>query len=140
MATKKLTTHFGIPYSELETMVKTYKAHAMKHPDYQAEKYHVKSIWFPIAQINDICQKLNDEGADGLRVYLGRYPADVNGFEDPKPEPNTNSVVFVSTGLDDDGNPAPKTDYFIDEVPMLPENRGEQCQPTCNGVLVNPPN
>jgi hypothetical protein len=135
---KKKMSLNGIPHSEVETMVETYHTYCKKHPDYD-EHTHIKCIWFPIRQINDLCNKIETEGGDGLRIYFGRYPNDVSLFEPPLPAADTNSVILVSTGKDDSGKITPKNDYFVDEH-AAPENRGEQCQPTCTGVTVNLPN
>lgn len=111
-------------------MVATLHNHEKKRTDHNEGAY-VKSVWFCIEDIRKMCERLLDEKADGLRVYFGRYPADVSKFEEPKPTPNTNSLVFVSTG---NIGGVKHSDYFVDLHPMTPENRGEQCQPHCGGT------
>lgn len=120
----------GIPFRELKEMVTTLHAYGKKHPEYDAGTY-VKSVWFCIEDIKKMSKRLEDEGADGLRVYFGRYPADVSKFVEPKPIPNTNSLIFVSTRLE---NGVERSDYFDELHPITPENRGEQCQPHCGGT------
>lgn len=114
---------------EFRTMIRTYSAHVAKRSEYD-EKKEVRCVWFPIEQVNNIAKRLKREGADGLRVYFGRYPTDVGDFEDPKPLPDTNTVIFISTKKNEKGE---HEDYFTGE-PMIPENRGEQCQPNCGGT------
>jgi len=131
MATFPKSLH--IPYSEAEAMVKNYRAHSKKNSEFNAELHHVKAVWFPIEDIIAMCDTLKAENADGLRVYLGRYPHDVSGFKDPKPLPNTDTVIFVSTRPNDKG--VPKSDYYTFGF-MNPLNRGEQCEPTCDGDTI----
>lgn len=128
---KKMVSLAGIPYSEVYAMVQTYHDHAAKQPGFDYHQ-HVRCVWFPVDQILTLAEKLRTEpGADGLRVYFGRYPTDVSEFENPLPKPDTNSVILVSTRVNDKG--VPRCDYFSD-MPMVPENRGEQCQPHCGGT------
>ena len=136
MENKNLVTYSGIPESEVKTMVETYQTFSEKHPDYDPNT-HVKCIWFKIDEIAGLIDQAKKEGADGIRIYLGRYPADVSKFVKPTPRADTNSVILVSTGLDENGNKAAKADYFVDIVHAVPANRGEQCQPDCDGVKVN---
>jgi hypothetical protein len=119
-----------IPYYEVKEMVATLLAYESKRNGHDAGTY-VKSVWFDIKDIKKMCERLVEEGADGLRVYFGRYPADVSKFVEPKPKPNTNSLIFVSTGNIDG---VKHSDYFVDLNPITPENRGEQCQPHCGGT------
>ncbi len=125
------TTGLGIPVGEVQIMVKTYYAYSSLHPQFDPRK-HVKSVWFSIDQIAEMAQMLGDEGGDGVRVYFGRYPSDVSTFIDPKPTQDMNSVIFVST-YDNNGQ---HTDYFTEVHPFDPINRGEQCQPNCDGANV----
>lgn len=131
MATEEKTASLGIPVSEVEIMVQTFYDYEKKHPDFDPAK-HVKSVWFPKDKLAEMAQALTDEKGDGVRIYFGRYPTDVSGFEDPIPTPNTNSVIFVSTYADGDYH----IDYFTDVHPFDPENRGEQCQPHCGGAKI----
>jgi len=120
-----------IPFYEVKEMVATFHDYELKHPQYDAGT-HVKAVWFSIDDIQRMCQRLEKEGADGLRVYYGRYPNDVSNFVEPKPHPNTNSIIFVSTRKTEEG--VEHSDYFVELHPITPENRGEQCQPHCGGV------
>jgi hypothetical protein len=141
MKTQELMTGTGIPQSEVEIMVETFHAYEKLNPGFDPTM-HVKCVWFPIDEITTFVKTLNDENADGLRIYFGRYPNDISKFIDPKPRPNTNSVILVSTQKGTNG--IGKTDYFVplDKafLPVAPENRGEQCQPTCDGVTIDLPN
>jgi len=120
----------SIPFEEVEIMVKGYADHTKEDLDRLTNK-NVKSIWFPLDQISRITKQLEKEGADGLRIYFGRYPKDVSKFEDPKPIPETNSVILVSTKAHNGYH----QDYYTNLSPLVPENRGEQCQPQCQGTL-----
>lgn len=113
---EEVFTFANISKEEVRTMVRTHHDFSKKDPKYDYST-HVKCVWFPRAQIEHIASRLVTENASGLRVYFGRYPN------------STNTVIFVSTGNG-------KKDYFKEEyqLDMLPENRGEQCQPTCDGV------
>jgi hypothetical protein len=121
----------GIPFNEVFAMVEAYHTHSSQQVDFDMAK-HVKCVWFGIDQITGMYNKLISEKADGLRIYFGRYPDDVSKFDNPKPIPNTNSVILVSTQVNDMG--VPRSDYFTDLNPAVPENRGEQCQPHCGGT------
>lgn len=121
-----------IPYSEVKEMVTTFHDRAKKHPEYD-EATHVKAVWFSLEDIQSMCKRLTNKGADGVRIYFGRYPADVSKYIEPKPTPKTDTVIFVSTRTTEQG--VEHSDYFVDMPhPMVPENRGEQCQPHCGGV------
>ena len=122
----KTVTIGDITKKEVRIMVKRHHDFSKKHPEYQ-EKTHVKCVWFPIDEIEYIYKQSIKEGADGIRVYFGNYPEkDLSGKL--YPNPHTNTVVFVSTK---NGH----QDYFTEEIyEMSPENRGEQCYPTCTGV------
>lgn len=131
---QKLPTKIGvarIPYEEVKEMVTTFNTLAKNHPEYD-EATHVKAVWFSLEDIQSMTKRLTEEGADGVRIYFGRYPADVSKYVDPKPLPNTNTVIFVSTHVNEKG--VKHSDYFDDVHPMIPENRGEKCQPHCGGV------
>jgi len=120
----------SIPFEQLVIMVNEYANHTKDDLD-RATNKQVKSVWFPISQITRISEQLVREKADGLRIYLGRYPKDVSKFKDPKPIPETNTVIFVSTYAVDGYH----QDYYTTLNPIIPENRGEQCQPKCDGTL-----
>lgn len=107
---------FGnVSKDNVKNMVKSHHDFAKLH-NHDESKY-VRCVWFPIGQIEYIFDRLKAENASGLRVYFGRY-AD-----------STETVVFVSTGKG-------RQDYFTEEIqhPFISQNRGEQCQPSCEGV------
>lgn len=97
-----------------------------------------KSVWFKFEAIEDMYKQLAEErangvGTDGLRVFFGTYPTnDLNGK--PYDHPYQNTVIFVSTksvaGMENYHE-----NYF--EHPEVystdPMNRGELCEPNCNG-------
>lgn len=115
---------------EATLMIKNYRAYAERNPDFKL-KPHVKSVWFSIDQITSMYEQLKKEGANGVKVYFGRYPSDVSIFDDPKPIPNSNTVVFVSTKADPT-NPQARTDSY-----EVIENRGMQCEPDCIGDSID---
>jgi hypothetical protein len=116
-----------------EEMVKAYSARsAEKNP---AEK-NTKCVWFSLEQMDRIltllkAEKLSGKGTDGLRVYFAQYTEKTAGGD--KHLIGKNTVVFVSTRADGKMH----QDYF-DNLKlasyMLPENRGELCQPHCTGT------
>jgi hypothetical protein len=135
---EKLFTIANIPAEELQIMAKEYRRHARKHPDY-VKGDHVKSVWFPIGQIVKMCGQLMTEGADGVRIYFGRYPENLANFKGENLVPNSNTVILVSTQKEGKLH----KDYFkaisvnAKAIDIEPENRGEQCQPHCDGTGVD---
>lgn len=114
----------------LRQMIVNYRMHAARHEDFNKTP-HVKSVWFNDAQVKKIIKSYEDEGADGLRIYFGRYPDDLSAYPglDNKHQ-QTNTVAFVTTH---NGG----SDNFKSGFMMDPENRGEQCQPNCRGEQLN---
>lgn len=108
-------TFGNVSKGDVKNMVKAHHDFAKLHK--HDESKYVRCVWFPKDQIEYIFDRLKKEHASGLRVYFGRYVD------------STETVVFVSTGKD-------REDYFTEEIqiPFAPLNRGEQCQPTCEGV------
>ena len=133
---EKLFTSAKIPKEEVLTMIKEYRKHS-KSPSAYVKDDHVKSVWFDVYKIKEMCEQIIDENGDGIRIYFGRYPASVKDFVNNKEiKPNRNTVILVSTAKE--GNK--HQDYFTKLAPHLkgketePENRGEQCQPHCAGT------
>ncbi len=101
------------------------------------------AVWFSLEQVNQMITTLNHEklmgmGTDGIRVYFGRYtsksvPKDNEEYLD------RDTILFVSTKIHEDGKS--HQDYFEHlktTIEMLPENRGELCQPACTGSQFDP--
>jgi len=110
-------------------MVKQHHKFSKKNPDYKLTP-NVRCVWFPCEQVKYIYERLKAENADWLRVYFGRYPKkDTSGKDFDHPD--TNTVVFVSTKVIDGVS---RVDYFDEKINMIPQNRGEQCEPSCNGT------
>lgn len=136
---EKSVTAMNIPHNEFKTMIREFRKHSRKPTAYEKEK-HIKSVWFPLEQIQKMCEQISQEtngSGGGIRIYFGRYPNDVSGFtNNRKIKPNSNTVILVST-KDVDGV---HQDYFTKVAPGLkakdtpPENRGEQCRPYCDGT------
>jgi hypothetical protein len=103
-----------------------------------------RAVWFGLDQMNHIMDFLKAEekagmGTDGLRVYFGKYVQGTMKDVDPT-YLGRNTVIFVSTkfaGYDpDDPKIKIHEDYFEHKASftMIPENRGEICQPRCRGT------
>jgi len=133
---EKLFTSAKIPKEEVLTMIKEYRKHSKKPTPY-VKGDHVKSVWFDVYKIKAMCEEIISEKGDGIRIYMGRYPASVKDFVNNKEiKPNRNTVILVSTAKVGENH----QDYFTKIAPQLkgkdtePENRGEQCQPHCEGT------
>ncbi|MEX8547656.1 MAG: hypothetical protein V5804_08650 [Mucilaginibacter sp.] len=98
-------------------------------------------VWFSLEQINKMVAILNLEKffgckTDGVRVYFAKYTENTAPEKSKKQYIGRDTVVFVSTKKHDDG--VSHIDYFDHLLPestnedkheMLPENRGELCEP-----------
>lgn len=130
-------------------MTMAYRDNRKKH---EPNDNYTKSVWFPLKQIEIMTQLLKEEGADGLRIYFGRYTKDVrislNAETNKKPikeiDDDKDTLIFVSTkeGSDKDKH----NDYFVYETQrqntidkikdnfglfIEPENRGDLCPHNC---------
>jgi len=128
---------FGrISESDVKAMVKKHYANSSNGNGFDPNT-HVKSVWFPINQINYMQSQLQAEvatmGADGVRVYFGNYPK-IDSTGKPFPNPDSDTVIFVSTYWDGINH----VDYFTEVNTFDPQNRGEQCQPHCGGTITTP--
>jgi len=121
---------------DVRVMVQRYYDSLKNPPPFDPLTY-VKSIWFGLDQINYIQSRLVTENTDGVRIYFGNYPqydSDGKAF----PNPYTNSVIFVSTyadGVDPQTGTKLHKDYFDEIQHMIPQDRGEQCQPNCGDTI-----
>lgn len=119
-----------ISKDEAQQMIKAYGADQII-----AGTRKTKCVWFSLEQMEKIvtllkAEKLLGMGTDGLRVYFGKY---VKNDKVPEDLVGKETVIFVSTKNDNGVH----KDYFEHlelPVPMNPENRGELCQPNCEGV------
>jgi hypothetical protein len=117
-------------------LIETFKKYAIPVP---GGKDVTRSVWFDIKQIHRIDSLLKDEESkgmktDGIRIYFGTYPQkDLHGKAYDYPFQNT--VIFVSTKDSIADNQHYHQNYYDHpEVhPMVPENRGELCEPNCKG-------
>ncbi|MBD1362389.1 hypothetical protein IDJ77_01085 [Mucilaginibacter sp. ZT4R22] len=123
---------------------------------------YTKSVWFSLEQMDQLVTLLKSEklmGAetDGVRIYFARY---VDGLVPPPPAEykDRNTVIFVSTKAvgraqtADNQETTFHEDYFTGLSFPAPneaggdgsikmktsgaENRGELCQPRCQGVTL----
>ncbi|MFC4213219.1 hypothetical protein ACFOWA_18645 [Pedobacter lithocola] len=115
---------------------------------------YTKAAWFPASQITALAEKVAKFEGDGVRIYFGRYTADIidcinklgYGDEIPSSYAEMNTLLFVVT-KDIDGKP--RTDYFVDKTshdshevsiknvgdapnPTDPDNRGKLCPDVCD--------
>lgn len=116
----------SLSYAEVQTLVKEHRAYTQQHPKF-TKNTSARCVWFDIDRLKAMVTRMEASGADGLRVYFGRYPAE--GFTG-KFTPNINTVVFVPTK---EINGVAKSDYFKDDEGDTAENRGELCEPNCGG-------
>jgi hypothetical protein len=57
-----------------------------------------KSIWFSSDDFKDILSMIAEVGADGMHIYLAKYPEkEMPGAPDPAKYRNRTTVVFVPT-------------------------------------------
>ncbi|AYL96222.1 hypothetical protein [Mucilaginibacter celer] len=132
-----------ISQADAQEMVTAYNA---------AQNGLTKSVWFGLDQIEELVKRLKDEqaagfGTDGLRVYFARYTENTIP-EGQRQFIGKNTVVLVSTkkvkgengiefhedyfdGIEPNQKKVEKT---ISSKDSPPENRGELCQPQCNGT------
>ncbi|UKT63856.1 hypothetical protein [Pedobacter mucosus] len=102
-----------------QQMVAAYAKEAAKNP-----KSYTKAIWFPIDQILDIAERLKENKADGLRIYLAQYTSDLAKTSTDEYE-GRNTVLLVPTN-NINGEHVDDTDNI--------ENRGNLCPDMCEGT------
>ncbi|RWY50085.1 hypothetical protein [Mucilaginibacter gilvus] len=120
-----------------------------------------RAVWFGLEQLDQMVTLVKSEsmlgsGADGIRIYFAQYTKDtLNGM--PAEYEGKNTVIFVSTRAvartptEEDPSKTYHEDYFdglkfpsfeeradapIEIKVADPENRGELCQPRCQGVTL----
>jgi len=149
-----------ISYKEAKVLVDNFRDHGREDVtgDINGAHDRTKAIWFSYDQIKGIYESLTKEksngvGTDGLRIYLARYPilcpkctaSDSDIKYDPTLQVNRNTLVMVSTKTSstdtsihvDYFDTTGRTQFFMN--PMPPQNRGELCQPNCNGATLTTP-
>jgi len=120
-----------VPSSVAQLLIGTYKNEEGWSPD------KTRAVWFSLASIIDIQTLINENGGDGIRIYFGKYPSDVDvpGTPDPSYKGKV-TVVFIPTVTAADGS---HTDIFPATAPgaaVAPDdssgyNHGSLCPPNC---------
>ncbi|HEY8972129.1 MAG TPA: hypothetical protein VIM64_23660 [Puia sp.] len=121
-----------VPASVAQLLIGTYKNEEGWPPD------KTRAVWFSLSSIIDIQALINENGGDGVRIYFGKYPADVDvpGTPDPAYKGKV-TVVFIPTVTAADGS---HTDIFPPIAPggavALDDgtgyNHGSLCPPNCS--------
>ena len=136
-----------VPADVAQLLIGTYKNEEGWPPD------KTRAIWFSLSSIMDIQAQINENGGDGVRIYFGKYPSnvDVPGTPDPSYKGKV-TVVFIPTVTAADGS---HTDIFPATIPetslaaaaqaaAAPDddgtgyNHGGLCPPNCSQTP--PPN
>ncbi|HWK02395.1 MAG TPA: hypothetical protein VNS58_02105 [Puia sp.] len=119
-----------IPESIAQQLINTYMTEEGWAPD------KTRAIWFSPADLANIQGLINAAGGDGVRIYFGKYPSDLDipGTPDPAYKGKV-TVVFIPTLAAPNGS-------HQDLFPALPQagstddgdqgyNHGELCPPNC---------
>ena len=120
----------SIPESTAQLLINTYKTEEGWTPD------KTRAIWFSLEDLTAIETLVNDAGGDGVRIYFGKYPSDVDipGTPDPAYKGRV-TLVFIPTLATPDGS-------HQDQFSPLPQaggnggtalayDHGELCPPNC---------
>lgn len=127
-----------VPSSVAQLLIGTYKNEEGWPPD------KTRAVWFSLSSIADIQALINENEGDGIRIYFGKYPSnvDVPGTPDPSYKGKV-TVVFIPTVTAADGS---HTDIFPATTPgtravkaaVTPDddgagyNHGGLCPPNCS--------
>ncbi|MDN3582455.1 hypothetical protein [Mucilaginibacter flavus] len=149
-----------LTYETALRYVKNYEKHAgtVDSLDSRGGKHknsNSRCIWFSLARMDSLVQRVRREGGDGVRLYLATYDStykiDYRGHKPDKKYWGYNTLVMVST-KDSVGAGDSLTyhaDYYKKKkkpgqnggpegfiIGNPPENRGEQCPPpvTCSSI------
>jgi len=81
-----------------QQLIGTYKAEEGWPPD------KTRAVWFSLASIGDIQALISENGGDGVEIYFGKYPSDVDipGTPDPAYKGKV-TLVFIPTLATPDG-------------------------------------
>jgi len=114
-----------------QQLIGTYKDEEGWPPD------KTRAVWFSLASIVDIQALIDENDGDGIRVYFGKYPSDVDieGTPDPAYKGRV-TLVFIPTVTGTGGS---HEDLF---PPIAPQNlvldgggqgfdHGSLCPPNC---------
>ena len=127
-----------VPSSVAQLLIGTYKNEEGWPPD------KTRAVWFSLSSIIDIQALINENGSDGVRIYFGKYPSnvDVPGTPDPSYKGKV-TVVFIPTVTAADGShtdifPATAPDALAAKTAATPDddgtgyNHGGLCPPNCS--------
>jgi hypothetical protein len=127
-----------IPEPVAQLLIGTYKNEEGWPPD------KTRAVWFSLSSIQDIKALIDENEGDGVRIYFGKYPSDVDvpGTPDPSYKGKV-TVVFIPTVTAADGS---HTDIFPATVSATNAanavaaadddgngyNHGSLCPPNCS--------
>ena len=119
-----------IPERFAQLLIDTYKTEEGWTPD------KTRAVWFSLADLASIQSLINNAGGDGVRIYFGKYPLDVDipGTPDPAYKGRVTTVLIPTLAAPDGSH----QDLFS---PLPPDsgngpqgyNHGELCPPNCPG-------
>jgi hypothetical protein len=109
---------------------------------------NTRCIWFSTEQLSNLIHAVEDEGGDGIRIYIAAYDStyDIPAGDNPSPPVfswNRNTMLLVSTKdsvasdkgtyhrdyYDNKGDKTRKNGFI---VTAKAQNRGEMCPPPAN--------
>ena len=128
-----------VPSSVAQQLIGTYKTEEGWPPD------KTRAVWFSLASIIDIQTLISENNGDGIRIYFGKYPSDVDvaGTPDPAYKGKV-TLVFIPTVTASDGS---HQDLFPPVANgTTPQddggdgyNHGGLCPPNCGQTPPPPP-
>ncbi|MDO6434234.1 hypothetical protein Q4E93_26730 [Flavitalea sp. BT771] len=107
-----------------QQLIGTYKNEEGWPPD------KTRAVWFSLDSLVDMQTLINEHGGDGIRIYFGKYPQDVDipGTPDPAYKGKV-TLVFIPTVTTADGS---HQDIF---PPVAPDATTASGQPAQNTTL-----
>lgn len=119
-----------ISASTAQLLINTYKTEEGWTPD------KTRAVWFSQMDLDTIQGLINNAGGDGIRIYFGKYPLDIDipGTPDPAYKGKV-TLVWIPTVAAADGShqdlfpPLPQTGEIAGDTDAY--NHGELCPPNC---------
>lgn len=138
-----------IPAAVAQQLIGTYKTEEGWPPD------KTRAVWFSLDSIVDMQALINEYSGDGIRIYFGKYPSDVDvpGTPDPAYKGKV-TLVFIPTIAGEEGE---HNDIFppvvngtaaasknavavtLDDGGGTAYNHGGLCPPNCGTSTPPPP-